>query len=125
VIAGDFQPLCYSPKLMMRLAAFTLLLVMALDLGADFVYGETGDLALAMPTSNASSPIVSDPLAGSGQDIPSGQTHECFCCCTHLEQGEPAVVHVSLYSTRVPIHLSVSLPDGHPVHIYHPPLHVL
>src|SRR5688572_25882566 len=98
-LAWDFRPLCYSPKLMMRLAAFTLLLVMALDLGADFVNGETGDLALAMPTSSASSPIVGDPLAGSGQDFPSGQTHECFCCCTHLEQGEPTVVHVSLYAT--------------------------
>ena len=104
----------------MRFAALTLLLLMAFDLGADVVYGEAGDLALPMASAPAS-PVTADSPTDAGQDTSSGLTHECFCCCTHLEQGVPTVVYVSSDSTQGFIRPSLSLPDEYPVHIYHPP----
>jgi hypothetical protein len=114
---------CYSRKLMMRAAAIGLLLLMVLDLGADFLQGETGELAIhlsATGDSEATKSLRSDDDAD--RTPSSDQKHECFCCCTHIERGEIVNIHVTIDATPGFVHLSPSLPDGHPVHIYHPPL---
>ena len=106
---------------MMRMAAATLLLLMVFDLGADVLYGETGDFLLAMPISSDSQATFAT-LAADGQNNSSDSIHECFCCCSHLEQGTPTTIHIALDSTQSLLRISMPLPDPDPVLIYHPPL---
>lgn len=113
----------------MRVAAYTLLFLMAFDLGMDFVYGESGDLSFSMPMP------VTDRQAIQGVDLAlnqidaaptqttSSNTHECFCCCTHLVPGVSQIVDVEMTSSKELVPLSVTLLDPDPIHIYHPPLY--
>ena len=107
---------------MMRMAAATLLLLMVFDIGADVLYGETGDFLLAMPISSHSQATFTS-VAADGQNSSSDSIHECFCCCSHLEQEVPSTFHVSLNISQSSVRISTPLPDPDPVHIYHPPLH--
>jgi hypothetical protein len=100
---------------MMRFAAVLLLTLMVLDISADFVHGENGDFAASLPTSSDSgSAIAASP-----------SNHECFCCCSHLVQTVPVGLQISEESTASSIVVSLRLPEPAPVHIYHPPKHIL
>ena len=105
---------------MMRVAAYALLLLMVVDLGADFVYGESGDLSFSIAVPTTTAPTIES------EDVPTNDTpsttHECFCCCTHLEQGVSQIVHVEVITSRQLVSRFLVLPDPDPIHIYHPPL---
>lgn len=102
----------------MRVAAITLLALMCLDLGMDFVQGETGDsqdavvsffVARTAPVLTASTPT------SSSNDL----SHECFCCCSHLEPQGSLIVSVILksnpgYSDGVARSLDPELFHGNP-----------
>jgi hypothetical protein len=105
---------------MMRLAAIGLLLLMVFDLGADFVNGETGDFLGPMPIPYDSHSTLASPQVN-GQDTPLNSNHECFCCCSHLEQEGANTPHVALDRRRNSVHIATSLLDPDPAHIYHPP----
>jgi hypothetical protein len=108
---------------MMRFAAILLLVLMVFDLGADFVYGESGDLSMPAQQSSSCGQTHADVSMEGTQEVESSSNHECFCCCTHLEQGEPTVIHVFLEYAQEFVPLSSALPDEYLVHIYHPPQH--
>ena len=106
---------------MMRLAAFTLLLLMVLDLGADFVNGENGDFLEPLPTTTSSSHSTLAETESTGKNTPLDSNHECFCCCSHLEQEETARIHVVLGNTKGPVPIAMQLLDPDPAQIVHPP----
>jgi hypothetical protein len=93
--------------------------MMVLDLGADFLHGENGDFLAPMPVSHTSQTNLSS-LAPNGDDF-TDSTHECFCCCSHLEQEGSRTIHVALKSTQNLTLTSGVLPEPEPVFIYHPP----
>ena len=105
---------------MMRIAAYTLLFLMVVDLGADFVYGESGDLSFSIKVSTKTAATID--FRGAPTNDPPTTNHECFCCCTHLEQGLSQIVHVEMISSQELVSLSLVLPDPDPIRIYHPPL---
>ena len=111
--------------LMMRLAAVGLLALMFVDLGMDLWQGERGD-------SNSDEANLS--FFYTGQPDPSISTepqqsgtepfqHECFCCCSHIEQQGSIIVSVTLESSPSESDRTVvsSDPDLYPD--YHPPQH--
>lgn len=109
----------------MRFAAVFLLTLMCLDIGMDLWQGETGDsdsgmtLAGAVPGQTFVA-ISEGPTRSDSKDF----AHECFCCCSHLEPQEIAIVSVTLESSPTNSELPTYFLDPDLVRIYHPPQYV-
>jgi hypothetical protein len=92
--------MCYTFAVMLRLAAVVLLTLMCLDLGMDLLHGENGEFAATETESILYTAKTSLSIsAGLTESGIGDSSHECFCCCSHLEQQGPAVVSVMLEST--------------------------
>ena len=104
----------------MRLAAVALLTLMCVDLGMDLWQGETGDSNF--DATNLSTPYTGQTAlsisAGPEKPGPRDFDHECFCCCSHLEQQNAAIASIVLESGRNYFHgaANSSDPDLFPIH---------
>jgi len=108
---------------MMRFAAIGLLALMCIDIGMDLCLGETGE-------SYSDEVVISAPRTGqsvlviSGQPVQPGSkdfNHECFCCCSHIEQHTTAITGVHLEGGPSYFNRSISSSDTDLIPIYHPP----
>jgi hypothetical protein len=107
---------------MMRAVAITLLLFMCCDLGMDLVTGESGDfIDLSSAMSHASKPESNPSQSDLSPSPDTKQTHECFCCCSHIEHQSPTVVYVEFGSTARWVSVPQKKLDPDPIYIYHPP----
>jgi hypothetical protein len=99
---------------------------MCLDLGMDLLHGENGDIAAAETESTLYTAKTSLSISAGLTEFGTGDSsHECFCCCSHLEQQGPAVVSVILESTAR--YSDVVTPSAEPdlVHVNPPPKQIL
>ena len=111
----------------MRLAAILLLSLMCLDLGMDLWQGEMGDSDSA-ETTVISIYTAQMPLSissGGQQSKTTDFNHECFCCCSQLEQQGAVTVAVVLESNPSRSDATAHSLDSDPVRIYHPPQHIV
>ena len=109
----------------MRLAAVLLLTLMCLDLGMDLWQGETGDSDSDMTLSSVIpgqtfARISMSPIQSGSKDF----THECFCCCSHLETQAVVIISVTLESSPTHSEVPAHSLDPDLVRIYHPPQYV-
>lgn len=110
---------CYSAIFMMRFAAFLLLALMCVDIGHDVMYGERGDFP-ALSTSPSSDPVGS-VRANPSESGPGAFTHECFCCCSHIEHQERVTLRLLFTSTPGFSQAVPTLPEAVLRPITHPP----
>lgn len=113
---------------MMRAAAILLLCFMCLDLCLDLVYGETGDtevqdpvMAAAASAPGSSSTLLTASGASALPESGHGSLHECFCCCSHLEEPVPAELAMELLTSAATREMDHPSPDPDILPLYPPP----
>ena len=107
----------------MRFAAIVLLSLMCIDLGMDLWLGETGEFysgELVLSTAHTGQSVLDisvPPLQPGSKDF----HHECFCCCSHIEQHITTIIAVYLESGPSYSSRSIRPSDTDLSPIYHPP----
>lgn len=108
---------------MMRFAAVVLLALMCFDLSMDLWQGETGEsysdeLILSAANTGQSVLVISvQPSQPGSKDF----HHECFCCCSHIEQHTAVITAVLFESSPGYFNRSIGPSDTDLIPIYHPP----
>jgi hypothetical protein len=116
----------YTFGFMARVAAVVLLTLMCLDLGMDLWHGETSEFAATEnTTTHYAAPTSLSISGGFQQSGTEDSSHECFCCCSHLEQQGPVIVSLILESTPSYSDFSTRSAEPDLVHIYPPPKQII